>query len=284
MGVSLYLVFYNKLLRPTKKHRLLLLAFIFLAYLLIGAFIFSKLNLPIELKERNEVLELKKTFLNEHKCFNETDLDAFISLILNASDSGVLFVDKLNDDMISPNWIFGGETLFFTFTLLATIGYGHLAPLTQNGKLFCIGYVIVGVPFTILLLTVIVDKIEFGITKNLTQNAIYSKLDNKRYHYRSYSTINRNRVNRKVINGSSMNVRGGSIYWRTFCVGFFLIIFIYLIPSLIFTQMTELNWSILDSVYYTYISITTIGFGDLVPGEDHVKEYRNVYRLLITGL
>ena len=39
-------------------------------------------------------------------------------------------------------------------TILTTIGYGHFAPVTTPGRLFCIFFAIVGIPFT---LSVIAD-------------------------------------------------------------------------------------------------------------------------------
>lgn len=205
-----------------------------------------------------------------------TDLDEFISLILNASDSGVLLLDRVDQDVIEPNWVFGGETIFFAFTLLATIGYGHLAPLTQNGKLFCILYTIVGVPMSCLLFASIVDRLVRRITRNLTLDETAALLDAKRFGYRNYSTIS-NRARVPNVTPSR------SIYFPTFVVWFLLILLIYLVPACVLSNFTEFEWSFLDSIYYIYISITTIGFGDLVPGEDHVKTHRDIYRLVITG-
>ena len=42
------------------------------------------------------------------------------------------------------------------------------------------------------------------------------------------------------------------------------IVFIF-IPSIILCQI-EYNWSYLDAVYFAFITLTTIGFGDFVAG------------------
>ena len=39
-----------------------------------------------------------------------------------------------------------------------------------------------------------------------------------------------------------------------------------LLPSVLFHYI-ETNWTYLDSVYYAFISLSTIGFGDLVNGK-----------------
>ena len=46
------------------------------------------------------------------------------------------------------------QAIFFVITILTTIGYGHFAPVTTPGRLFCIFFAIVGIPFT---LSVIAD-------------------------------------------------------------------------------------------------------------------------------
>lgn len=302
MGVSLYLVFYNKLLRPTKKYKLLLLSFVFVVYLTAGSYVFNRINFPIEQKETRELVEYRRKFLEQHPCLDESNLNKFIELIVNASNYGVAFYKNQADYL--PNWTFGGETLFFTFTLLSTIGYGHISPATQYGKLFCIVYIIVGVPLTILLLTTLVDRIEYKITKNVTQRMFLNsstRIDVKKYLHKSYSTIIRpeikyninsddnsksKRQNQVSVNANDDNRRNSilrNIYWQTSTVGVCLLAFVYVLPSYVFSYLTELNWSLLDSIYYIYISISTIGFGDLVPGQDQIEFDRNVYRFLITG-
>ncbi|CAI2350495.1 unnamed protein product [Caenorhabditis sp. 36 PRJEB53466] len=43
-----------------------------------------------------------------------------------------------------------GNSVIFAFTVITTIGYGHVAPETFEGRLFLILYGLVGVPFTLL--------------------------------------------------------------------------------------------------------------------------------------
>lgn len=46
------------------------------------------------------------------------------------------------------------EAIFFASTVCTTIGYGNIVPVTFEGRLFCIFFAIIGIPFT---LTVIAD-------------------------------------------------------------------------------------------------------------------------------
>ncbi|KAK6051231.1 Ion channel [Cooperia oncophora] len=42
------------------------------------------------------------------------------------------------------------DSLLFAFTVITTIGYGNVAPRSFSGRLFVIGYGLIGIPFTLL--------------------------------------------------------------------------------------------------------------------------------------
>ena len=45
------------------------------------------------------------------------------------------------------------QSVFFTTTILTTIGYGNISPVTFHGRLFCIFFAIIGIPFTLSVLS-----------------------------------------------------------------------------------------------------------------------------------
>jgi len=51
------------------------------------------------------------------------------------------------------------NAFFFAGTLVSTIGYGNVSPVTPNGKLFCIFFVAFGVPYFAYLLTILSEVI-----------------------------------------------------------------------------------------------------------------------------
>ena len=61
------------------------------------------------------------------------------------------------------------QSVFFCTTILTTIGYGNIAPVTLPGRIFCVVFAIVGVPFT---LSVIADvgQILATIVNKLARN------------------------------------------------------------------------------------------------------------------
>ncbi|KAM7542447.1 hypothetical protein Aperf_G00000005024 [Anoplocephala perfoliata] len=42
-----------------------------------------------------------------------------------------------------------GNALFFCMSVVTTIGYGHIAPQTHGGKIFCVIFACIGIPFTL---------------------------------------------------------------------------------------------------------------------------------------
>lgn len=55
-----------------------------------------------------------------------------------------------------------------------------------------------------------------------------------------------------------------------------------LIPATIFSSLEE-NWNFLESFYFCFISLTTIGLGDYVPGVAANQRFREWYKVGITG-
>ena len=121
----MYLVFYKKLARPTRRlSRLFLLMFSFLVYLAIGSYVNQMINYDLDVDQQNGFIDYLNGFVDNHStCFNHSDYKELYQLIDSAIDNGIKFGNnRLDNETFTPNWVFGGETLFFTFTLLTTIG------------------------------------------------------------------------------------------------------------------------------------------------------------------
>lgn len=146
--------------------------------------------------------------------------------------------------------------------ILFSPGYGHLAPKTQMGRLFLIFYAFFGIPINLLTLQSVGEHINLGFHKLITF------------------------TERKIYKTSL--VRHEHI--KTFVLSIILMILMLPIGGLMYYYSEkEKGWTYLDSVYYSFVAMSTIGFGDLVPNEG--KEPKSTYeqvmwfiRLLFLGL
>ncbi|XP_043538980.1 potassium channel subfamily K member 1-like [Chiloscyllium plagiosum] len=228
----------------------------FLVYVLFGTVVFSAVEQPWEVQMRKELVEMKSTFLQQHGCIPEPELDALLHRVITASNYGVSALRNASDD---HNWDLA-SSLFFVSTVLTTIGYGHSVPFTSGGKAFCILYSVLGIPITLLLLTSVVQHLMFYVH--------WVPITYIHTHWRLAMPVVA-RIHALVI---------GSVVAGCF----------FLIPAAAFTALEE-DWDYVSSLYFCFISLSTIGLGDYVPGNSRYPSLRNLYKVgiacyLVIGL
>lgn len=113
-------------------------------------------------------------------------------------------------------------------------GYGHLVPTSFWGRFFCIFYALVGIPLTGLTLRSVGNRISEGIS------AIVKGFERKVY----------NRETEKL-------------EIKTAIIAFILLLVIIIFPAFGFKALED--WTYFESVYFCFVTLTTIGFGDFVP-------------------
>ncbi|KAM6959531.1 potassium channel subfamily K member 6 [Aplochiton taeniatus] len=218
----------------------------YITYLMLGALVFSSIERPVEDDMRMDIQTLKEEFLNQ-SCINATSLDIFLNKVLTANKFGVSI---LRNSSVNSNWDLA-SSLFFANTLVTTVGYGHSTPLSDGGKLFSIFYALLGVPFTMLVLTACVQRLMFPLVY-----APVGLFQNSGLAPRSAAVINFLLLLLLVV------------------LGFFMV------PAAAFCALEE-DWSFLDAVYFCFISLCTIGLGDFVPGEQPGQEQRPLYKISV---
>ncbi|KAM9344529.1 potassium channel subfamily K member 1b [Symphorus nematophorus] len=221
----------------------------YILYLIFGAVVFSSVELPYEDLLRQELRAIKKQFLQENECLSEERLERFLKKALEASNYGVSI---LNNASANWNWDFT-SALFFASTVLSTTGYGHTAPLSDGGKAFCIIYSVIGIPFTLLFLTAVVQRIMVFSTRRPIM------------YIHTHWGLSKPLV--AIVHATLLAMLAVSCF--------------FLIPAAIFSALEE-NWNFLESFYFCFISLSTIGLGDYVPGEAVNQKFRELYKVGIT--
>uniref|UniRef100_A0A914V8Y1 Potassium channel domain-containing protein n=1 Tax=Plectus sambesii TaxID=2011161 RepID=A0A914V8Y1_9BILA len=131
------------------------------------------------------------------------------------------------------------SSVLYAFTLLTTIGYGNITPTTLLGQAFTMVYGVVGIPLFLIAIadlgrffkTGVMSVIQFCCTTDLIKKP------------------EEHRMCRELA--------------EVFLVSFVFIGFIAVGSA--FLTIWEQDLSYFDSVYFSYISLTTIGLGDIVP-------------------
>ncbi|CAH2256250.1 potassium channel subfamily K member 5 [Pelobates cultripes] len=221
-----------------------LLASAIIFYLSIGAAIFQVLEEPNWKKATKDYDNYKIQILRKHKCLSKQDLDDILEVVSNAAGQGVAITG--NHTFNNWNW---PNAVIFSATVITTIGYGNIAPKTPAGRLFCIFYGLFGVPLCLTWISAL-GKFFGGRAKRL---------------------------------GVFLTKRGVSLRTAQItCTAIFIIwgVLVHLmIPPFIFMK-TE-GWTYIEGLYYSFITITTIGFGDYVAGVNPDINYNVLYRYFV---
>ncbi|XP_062032553.1 potassium channel subfamily K member 6 [Lepus europaeus] len=222
-------------------------------YLVLGALLVARLEGPHEARLRAELGALREQLLQRSPCVAAPALDAFVERVLAAGRLGrAVFANASGSNASDPSWDFA-SALFFASTLVTTVGYGYTTPLTDAGKAFSIAFALLGVPTTMLLLTASAQRLSLLLT------------------HRPLAWL---------------RTRWGweprrAARWHLVALLGVIVAFCFLVPAAIFAYLEE-NWSFLDAFYFCFISLSTIGLGDYVPGEAPGQPHRALYKVLVT--
>ncbi|XP_049642603.1 potassium channel subfamily K member 6 [Suncus etruscus] len=228
---------------------------VYAAYLVLGALVLARLERPHEARLRAELGALREQLLRGSPCVSARVLDAFVEQVLAAGRLGRAAIADASGvaNASDPAWDFV-SALFFASTLVTTVGYGYTTPLTNGGKAFTIAFALLGVPLTMLLLTASAQRLALLFTRAPL---------------------------------AWLSLRWGwhprrAARWHLVALLAVIVATCFLLPAAIFASL-EANWSFLDAIYFCFISLSTIGLGDYVPGETPGQPYRALYKLLVTG-
>ncbi|KAJ3630765.1 hypothetical protein MTP99_011939 [Tenebrio molitor] len=219
---------------------------IFILYLCLGAGIYH----IVETEEENKRLEednleksrlggyFEKLFTNARPPLDEREFFRELS-----DYCGKPLQKNMSDVPPNKRWDFY-HSLFFVITVVSTIGYGNLAPTTMFGRIFMIFYGLIGIPMN-------------GIVM-VTLGNFFGRSFTKLYHRWKTSKTQDDTTRLGLISQVVLYLVPGFTF------------FIFL-PSA-FMVLFE-GWEYDVAVYYCFVTLTTIGFGDYVAGVENVNEF-----------
>ncbi|XP_038825459.1 potassium channel subfamily K member 16 [Salvelinus namaycush] len=222
-----------------------LLALAHFMYQMVGATIFQMLEKEAE--DHNHFQLEKLHFLANCTCLDGLHMERFVQVIRDSSKVGLSL--KGNQTMDSF-WKFTSSAVFAA-TVVTTIGYGNMSPSTTAGQIFCVFFALFGIPLNMVVLNR-VGKYMLAIERNacdfIQGKTNHRKLTRFMIHLLSY------------LSGTAL---------------------FFVMPMVVFKQQE--GWSYSQAIYYCFISLSTIGFGDYVADSNPDKYYPEWYSILMAS-
>ncbi|XP_043945939.1 potassium channel subfamily K member 15 [Protopterus annectens] len=190
------------------------------SYLLVGAAVFEALESEFE-STRKRLLEQKRNELKKKYRFSDEDYREIERVVLQSEPHRA-----------GRQWKFAGS-FYFAITVITTIGYGHAAPGTDAGKVFCMFYAVLGIPLTLVMFQ------SLGERMNTFVRFLLKKI-------------------KKCLGLKNIEVSMENMV----LVGFLTCIGTLCIGAAAFSHFE--GWTFFHAYYYSFITLTTIGFGDYV--------------------
>ncbi|XP_026505454.1 potassium channel subfamily K member 17 [Terrapene carolina triunguis] len=223
---------------------LLLLAYV--GYLLLGSTAFWALEGPAERHSAQQLLQDKWELLGNYTCLKGPALERLIQGIIKAYKSGLTLQGNATS---LGRWDFVGS-FFFSISAITTIGYGNLSPSTVSAQIFCIFFALFGIPLNLILLNRIGHLMLSGVQR-------CAKRLGEKLHWQEAATI----------------------LTRTCALVTGLLLFL-LLPPFLFSVIE--GWTYEEGFYYSFVTLSTIGFGDYVIGMNPDLTYPSWYKNLVS--
>jgi len=210
-------------------------------YLVIGAAIFYGLEHDYAVDSRKSFLQTRNDLFTAGN-FTSEQLAIVDELMTKAAQEKYSpYLTVWSEEESDEIWSYG-ESLYFTLVTVSTVGFGDMSPQTSGGKVFLIFFTIIGIPLMITVNLSLGGYVIWGVFMAMHRlNSV-----------RKWGLEKRSAV------GVELSLLGGLLF-----VAFGLTIFF---AGLL---MIGQNLNYLDAFYFTWTTLTTIGYGDLTIENNH---------------
>ena len=214
-----------------------------------------------ELAEHNEYGSLLEHDGKQRE--NLSDV-AETSFDLGLRECFYIFIVLLAVGMVAYSFVFEKwpiiDSLYFTVVMLTSAGYGDLSPSTPGGKIFTALFALAGIVMLGMVLGVV------GSTLVEEQVAASQNVGKSKGKLERQSSIHDRYEESSFLSKISGHLPE----------------FAFVLLGGIAVGMME-HWNLFDSFYYSVITATTIGFGDLAPKSEFARAVAIVYIPLAVG-
>ncbi|KAM5292161.1 potassium channel subfamily K member 12 [Ctenodactylus gundi] len=240
--------------------RFVLLAALIGLYLVAGATVFSALESPGEAAARARWGDTLRNFSAAHGVA-EPELRALLRRYEAALAAGV------RADALRPRWDFPGA-FYFVGTVVSTIGFGMTTPATVGGKAFLIAYGLFGCAGTILFFNLFLERI-------ISLLAFLMRACRAR-------RLRRGGLLPTPAHAAARPEPDGLAGWKPSVYHVLLILGLFAVllacgASAMYASVE--GWGYVDSLYFCFVTFSTIGFGDLVSSQRAAYRHQGLYRL-----
>ncbi|XP_033028576.1 potassium channel subfamily K member 16-like [Lacerta agilis] len=215
----------------------------FVTYVVMGALVFEILEKENHQKLQDGMFHLKEDFFLNYTKLTPAEVESFLAKLVEYLQMGIYPIET-HAENVESSWDFV-NSFYFVGTVLSTIGYGHISPRTKEGQIFCVIFALFGVPFCLICL----NYIGFLVSRLFQCCA-------------------------KILCGKG-NKKSPRYMLLFMLLG---VIMFVILPSFLFKWVEA--WTYQESVYYTFITLTTIGFGDYLIGRKYDRPYFWGYRMI----